>query len=148
MKNWSTVRHRLLKAGVDFHGHLGPYLVLGMRMGLKARKTLKPRGLHQLSATVWTRRSPPQSCILDGIQVSSGCTMGKRRIRLIESRATKVRFRNGTRCVQIEPSEKAVTILSQVNGRTRRSQLEEIALALYGMSDRELLNISFPVKST
>lgn len=62
---------------------------------------LGPKRLHEMSATVWTRNSLPQSCVLDGIQVSSGCTFGKRNITVKESaqERTRVEFRKGGRTI-------------------------------------------------
>jgi formylmethanofuran dehydrogenase subunit E len=136
-----TSLHQLLESGVVFHGHLGPYLVLGLRMGRHAVRKLRPKRLHEMSATIWTRNLPPQSCVLDGIQVSSGCTFGKRNISVKESNRTKAEFRKGHRIIAIEPTEKAATILSTVTAVSPHSKLREIALTLYRMPDRELLNI-------
>jgi formylmethanofuran dehydrogenase subunit E len=133
---------QLLESGVDFHGHLGPYLVLGLRMGRHAVRKLRPKRLHEMSAIVWTRNLPPQSCVLDGIQISSGCTFGKRNISVKESNRTRAEFRKGRRTVAIEPTQKAATILSRVSAVSPHSELREIALTLYRMPDRELLSIT------
>jgi formylmethanofuran dehydrogenase subunit E len=62
-----------LKALSQFHGHLGPYVVIGYRMGLLAKAELQGR----LTAKVLSGLRPPLSCLADGIQFSSGCTLGK-----------------------------------------------------------------------
>ena len=138
----SSSKQDLLRTGIDFHGHLGPYLVFGLRMGTIAVQQLKPKHIHELSVTVWTRVSPPQSCVLDGIQVSSGCTLGKGNIRVKESQRTKAEFRIGNYTLVIEPSEKAQAMLSRVSRRSPQLEVQKIALALYRMPDRELFNIS------
>jgi len=62
----------LLERASAFHGHLGPFLATGVRMGRLA--------LHLLGqlASVHTETglTPPLSCIVDGLQVSTGCTVG------------------------------------------------------------------------
>jgi formylmethanofuran dehydrogenase subunit E len=131
----------LLRAGVRFHGHLGPYLVLGLRMGTVAVRKLKPKRLHEVSAIVWTKTSPPQSCVLDGIQVSTGCTLGKGNIRAKDARHTKARFRTGGRTVAIEPTRKALSLLSRVSAGSPQTELQEIALELNRMTDAELFTI-------
>jgi formylmethanofuran dehydrogenase subunit E len=130
---------QLLESGVSFHGHLGPYLVLGLRMGREAVRKLRPKRLHEMSVTVWTGNFPPQSCVVDGIQVASGCTFGKRNITVKKSNITKARFRKGRRTITIAPTKKAVSILSRVSSH---SKIREISLALYRMPNRELLNIT------
>jgi len=75
----------LLEKAVDFHGHLGPFLVLGIRMGVIARSLLKPRNESGLTAVMFVKADPPASCVVDGVQVSSGCTLGKGTIRVSEA---------------------------------------------------------------
>jgi len=72
----------MLPKAVSFHGHLGPYLVLGMRMGLLARSFLKPKNQDDLKAVIEVKLTPPMSCVIDGVQVASGCTLGKATIQL------------------------------------------------------------------
>ncbi len=67
----------LIERGTVFHGHLGPFLVLGIRMGLLALKDLGSSGHKDVEALVKTGTTPPISCLVDGIQISTGCTMGK-----------------------------------------------------------------------
>ena len=66
----------------SFHGHLGPYVVLGYRMGQLALKELHSDGHFGLSAQVYSILAPPQSCLIDGVQLGSGCTLGKRNIQV------------------------------------------------------------------
>ena len=67
-----------------FHGHLGPYVVLGYRMGQLALKELHSDGHFGLSAEVHSILAPPHSCLIDGVQLGSGCTLGKRNIQIEE----------------------------------------------------------------
>ena len=70
---------RYIKA---FHGHLGPYLVLGYRMGRQALAELDSPGHFGVSVVVHSALEPPRSCLIDGIQLGSGCTLGKRNIEV------------------------------------------------------------------
>jgi formylmethanofuran dehydrogenase subunit E len=140
MKNRSRLTD-LLRIAVGFHGHLGPFLVLGLRMGILARRLLKPRGVHGLSAMVWTRRGPPQSCVIDGIQISSGCTMGKGNIKVKNARHVKVKFQKGKRSVVIRPKEAIEKLLSGLPSRTTQQKLKHLALQLYSLPDRDLLEV-------
>jgi formylmethanofuran dehydrogenase subunit E len=134
----TSKKKRLLESAVEFHGHLGPYLILGLRMGLSAVRILKPKRLHELHATVWTKKSPPESCVIDGIQMSSGCTLGKGNIRVLTSRPTKAIFRKGKRTLVLEPTANTSKLLSNVAGQTP-GKIKEIATALYRLPDHELL---------
>ena len=72
-----------VKEAVDFHGHLGPFLVLGVRMGLIGlREVQVEKGNSKLQATVILEHEVPLSCTIDGIQVTTGCTIGNGRLGL------------------------------------------------------------------
>lgn len=58
-----------------FHGHLGIYVTLGLRMGAIGRRTFG--NYKGLRATVRTVPKPPMMCVVDGVQFASACTMGK-----------------------------------------------------------------------
>ena len=63
-----------------FHGHLGVYVTLGLRMGAIGKRHF---GHYKgLRAFVESKPEPPMRCVLDGVQFSSGCTMGKGNIAL------------------------------------------------------------------
>jgi hypothetical protein len=66
----------------SFHGHLGPYVVLGYRMGLLARKVTGTAGYFDIEARPSTRGKPPESCFVDGIQLGTGATTGKGNLKV------------------------------------------------------------------
>ncbi|RLE57417.1 MAG: hypothetical protein DRJ40_03685 [Thermoprotei archaeon] len=65
-----------------FHGHLGPFLALGYVAGRFCVEVLKPETEHDLEAVVKVPLRTPYTCILDGIQCSTKCTLGKGNIRV------------------------------------------------------------------
>jgi formylmethanofuran dehydrogenase subunit E len=75
-----------------FHGHLGPWLVLGLRAGLYARRHLLDDPFR-LEAVVRCPGRRPFTCFIDGVQCGSGCTLGKGNIRHVPSRSVGVTFR-------------------------------------------------------
>jgi len=82
--------HRLRQ----FHGHIGPYAVLGYRLGgwlLRRLGCGKYFGAH---ITVNGPGVTPFTCLLDGLQMSTGHTLGKRNLELVTgaSRAPDVLF--------------------------------------------------------
>jgi hypothetical protein len=84
-------RAKLEQAAV-FHGHLGPWLALGLRAGTHARRTFKVSPF-ELTAKVHCPERPPYSCFIDGVQFGSGCTMGKGNICHIVAPGCRVEFR-------------------------------------------------------
>ncbi|MGQ9677899.1 MAG: formylmethanofuran dehydrogenase subunit E family protein [bacterium] len=69
-----------LKQAERFHGHLGPWLILGLRAGRNARRRLRASPF-ELVALVESPAKPPVSCFIDGVQLGAGCTMGKGNIK-------------------------------------------------------------------
>jgi len=73
----------ILNKAEEFHGHLGPFLVLGVRMGLIGVRELETKGNNdELHVTVMVKDFPPFSCVIDGIQVATKCTIGNKKLRL------------------------------------------------------------------
>jgi formylmethanofuran dehydrogenase subunit E len=77
---------------IEFHGHGGPFMVIGLKMGLLALKRLNAFGWFDLKCKVFVNWSPPDSCVIDGIQVSTGCTMGKNNIIVVEHPGVMAEF--------------------------------------------------------
>ncbi|MGB8492682.1 MAG: nucleoside hydrolase [Bacteroidales bacterium] len=69
----------------EFHGHLGVFSIVGAKMGIRARE-LFGVGADQLEVTTFAGTRPPYSCLNDGIQVSTGATLGMGTIHLAKSR--------------------------------------------------------------
>ncbi len=84
--------NELLNRGIEFHGHGGAFLVVGLRMGLAALKQLDAKGWFDLRCRVFLKLKPPDSCVVDGIQISTGCTMGKRNIEIEERDGIEARI--------------------------------------------------------
>jgi formylmethanofuran dehydrogenase subunit E len=82
----------LLNRAIEFHGHGGPFMVLGLRIGLIALKKLDAHGWFDLRCRAKLHWGPPDSCIVDGIQISSGCTTGKHNIEVEEDTGTTIEF--------------------------------------------------------
>jgi len=73
----------LLSLGIEFHGHKCPAMPMGLRTALAAMKALgvehAPDG--QLMALVEIDEDHCATCWADGVQVATGCTLGKGNIK-------------------------------------------------------------------
>ena len=74
----------------SFHGHLGPWLSLGMRVGLEAMERTAARSYFGVTVHVVCPLSPPHSCLIDGLQLSTGATSGKQNMVAAESESIEV----------------------------------------------------------
>lgn len=72
----------------EFHGHLGVFSIIGAKMGIKARELLGAER-DQAEVTTFAGAKPPYSCLNDGIQVSTGATLGMGTIHLAADAVTR-----------------------------------------------------------
>ncbi len=88
-----------LEALQRFHGHLGVYVTLGLRMGAIGKRTF---GHYKgLTARVTSAPKPPMLCVVDGVQFSSACTMGKGNISVLPGSEPAVTFEKEGRRLSI-----------------------------------------------
>ena len=126
-----------------FHGHMGVYVALGLRMGAIGKRTF---GHYKgLTAIVRSDRNPPMRCVVDGVQFSSGCTLGKGNIAFGTGENPEVLFsKEGRRLrVALKPGWRA-----RIDGEMSKEQEVEQALFYYNLPEADLFDISGPEPST
>jgi len=133
----SPLTKRLLEEGVKFHGHLGPFLILGLKAGLFANNTLG-KDCFKTYVTVETDPFPPFSCVADGIQVATGCTMGKRNIELKEGEGLSVTFTKEKERLEMHLKEEVLKDLMNLN---TKEESEQKAISLINRSIHELFEV-------
>ena len=134
-----------MEKAVDFHGHLGPFLVVGVRMGIIGLKQLEARqGDTALRATVSLKRSVPFSCVIDGIQVTTKCTIGNAKLKIRNSPkeiSTTLEILGGKRVtVTVNPARLA-ELRRSLPKTVASDQLEEIARVIASMPEEDLFII-------
>ena len=71
-----------------FHGHIGIYSMLGVKMGLYVKDIFNADGLTgHIGIVAYTGSVPPVSCLLDGLQASTGSTLGHGLIKVADTPA-------------------------------------------------------------
>ena len=122
-----------------FHGHLGPYAIIGYKMGEIANKKLGSDPFSK-KAVVWTGTTPPLSCIIDGLQMSSGCTLGKGNILVHQDDSPKVQFtnKNGKKIEIILKS----SIKQEIDTTVTEENIVSFSEKFYHRTDQELFDIS------
>lgn len=131
----------LIKDAVKLHGHLGPFLVIGVRMGSFAERTLNldAVGKRELRVSVRIPFFTPFSCALDGIQVTTNCTIGNQKLRVEKSRKKIVaRFElqgsDRVLCISVNPKVVKELVDEISNGVTN----EELAGRIVSMPEQQL----------
>jgi len=131
----------ILDKAADFHGHLGPFLVIGVRMGLIGVRELGVKGNdEQLRVTAMTKDFTPFSCVIDGIQVATKCTIGNKKLRVKNSSGIAARFElQNRRCVSVAVNPVAFNKLkNDLPENVSSEELRELAQLVVSMPEEEL----------
>ncbi len=134
----------LIEYARKLHGHVGPFLVIGLKMGAAAKKALKISDTEctHLTAEVTVPLHPPFSCLLDGIQVSTTCTIGNQRLQVKNSKTIQATFtrQKDAKKVKITLTQ---NLSEQLEQKQKQNQLtEELALEIADMPENQLFNIT------
>jgi formylmethanofuran dehydrogenase subunit E len=134
----------LIENAVKLHGHLGPFLVMGVRMGEIAGKhlDLDCKNSCKLQTSIRTPLFTPFSCVIDGIQASTGCTVGNQKLR-IEKSTKKI-----TAIFKLQGSDKTMKISvnteiaeTLIVKMARGVSVEQLAMEIAEMQEEQLFVI-------
>lgn len=128
-----------LKKIEEFHGHLGPYVVVGYRMGRIANKELGSDPFSK-KVVVCTGTKPPLSCLIDGIQMSSGCTTGKGNLEIKNEYVAKAIFsKNSGKGIEIILKE---NVKNEIDTTVTEENIISYSEKLFEKTDQELFEIN------
>ena len=132
------VLNQELKNIEQFHGHIGPYAVIGYRMGKIANEKLGTDPFNK-KAQVWTSNEPPMSCVIDGIQMSSGCTTGKGNLKIQSGKTPRVLFlTNEGKQIEIHLLE---SVKNEIDNKVTEQNIISFSEELFQRPDKELFEI-------
>ncbi len=115
----------ILERLTDFHGHLGPYLVAGWRMGKIANRELGENPF-EMKVRVKTGIGPPLSCLIDGIQFSTGCTLGKGNIEVSDEGKPEAVFSKEEKSATLTLREEVWNKIDEVSENEMKHLSKEI----------------------
>jgi formylmethanofuran dehydrogenase subunit E len=126
------------------HGHVGPWNVLGWRMGKAALRELNATwGQHELDVICHIPMQTPYSCLADGLVVGTGNSIGRLDLRLAEVMVlpeihVSVRRKDGTGpVVLLKPNLK---YLERIRSQSE-DQLETLARECGQLPEKELFEV-------
>jgi formylmethanofuran dehydrogenase subunit E len=131
----------LIENAAKLHGHLGPFLVIGVRMGDLAKRFLEvnEKSSRRIEANIQTPLSTPFSCVIDGIQASTSCTVGNRKLK-IENSTKEI-----TACFKLQNSKKIIRISvnpiiaeTLVSEMSKGANAEQLAAKIALMQEEQL----------
>jgi len=134
----------IIDKAADFHGHLGPFLVLGVRMGLIGVRELGVKGNEEeLRVTVMSKYSVPFSCVIDGIQVATKCTIGNKKLRVKNFSGIAAKFElQNRRCVSVAVNPVVFKKLKKdLPEKASSEKLQEFVQFVVSMPEEELFMV-------
>lgn len=124
-----------LKALKNFHGHLGPFVVVGLKIGKLANKLIgKGKGIN---AFVETGLKPPLSCIIDGIQFTTSCTLGKNNIKVFNRNNAIAIFKKENFKLKVKLRDE---IREKIEKEMKKEDEEKQSLFIYNLGNEELFD--------
>lgn len=135
----------ILKKAAEFHGHLGPFLVIGVRMGLIGVRELKAKeNDNKLRVTAMLTYHVPFSCVIDGIQVATKCTIGNQKLKLIDSPEIAAEFELQQRekvTVTVNPTTFSRLKNRLLSENVSQEETQKLASMIASMPEEELFTI-------
>jgi formylmethanofuran dehydrogenase subunit E len=138
-RDWSE---EILDRAVEFHGHGGPFMVVGIRMGLLALERLDAHGWFDLRCVVRLRWAPPDSCVIDGIQSSSGCTMGKHNIEVEERDGIAAAFSKGEERLEVHLRPEVLDRVRRVTESGGEDEVRSLISWLTEAKDADIFEVT------
>lgn len=141
MSNKEDELIKAIKNAEKLHGHLGPFLVIGVRMGniAKGILDLNREKNTRLQATVKIPFLTPFSCVLDGIQATTQCTVGNQKLRIENSQREIIaafKLQNSDRALRISVNLKIIDEL--MDRISEGASNEELAWEIANMPESRL----------
>ena len=135
------MRRITINEAEEFHGHLGPYLILGILAGELAIKILKCKRYFGLDVLVQGANKKPKSCLIDGLQLSTGATYGKGNIKKIAGNNIVISFQNlkNNKKVKISLKEALIRRLDVLKGHAAS---EGLAKELYNADSLDIFGLT------
>lgn len=76
IEKYGNIEWKAITMTNEIHGHTGIYSIIGAKMGVRACEYFNV-GVNNLKVTTFVGYNPPLSCLNDGIQISTGATIGQ-----------------------------------------------------------------------
>ena len=140
---------------VQFHGHLGPSVVAGARMGMIGLRAVEAKGFFDVEVTCeGPFARPPQACFLDGVQVATGATLGKRTINWVQADQIVVRVKNTRtgKAAELRPTPELIALLGSLKFQPKSSggqgvghgdeAMEATARKIAAMPEKEIARVT------
>ena len=84
LKNYGAIEWKAICMTNEIHGHTGIYSIIGAKAGIRAMDYFNV-GVNNLIIKTYSGHKPPLSCFNDGVQISTGATIGQGLIEISDT---------------------------------------------------------------
>ncbi|MEA3479293.1 MAG: formylmethanofuran dehydrogenase subunit E family protein, partial [Bacteroidota bacterium] len=84
IERFGLIEWKAISMTNEIHGHTGIYSIIGAKMGIRAMEYFNV-GVNNLEVKTFAGNIPPLSCFNDGVQISTGATIGQGLITISDS---------------------------------------------------------------
>jgi len=104
-------------------------------MGRLARERFEGK----MTAVVFTGKHPPMSCLIDGVQFTTGCTLGKNNIVVRDGDLPAVHFIDSSKTLEIRllDSERA-----RIDGIMTKHNEEQLSVEILNAEEQDLFLVT------
>ena len=135
---------RELEEASRFHTHLGPYLVVGLRMGKVVTREFGDEPFtYRIRAH--TGKVPPYSCSVDGMQLATPCTTGNGCLEVTDERLMTLEAIRDDAVLRVELRRE---VYDRIENECSEDDQDEFSMWIWNMSDEELLNVTIERQGT
>lgn len=83
----AETKEEWIALGTRIHGAFGPFIPVGIRIGLDAMDKLKPQGPREITVTYYNGTKPPCPCVADGVMLATHTSPGQDSLQISAEKA-------------------------------------------------------------
>ncbi len=136
---YESALDRILEEASILHSHVGPFLALGVKAGLRAIEVLGYEPFKMRAKLILMEKRVPYTCFADGIQFITGCTLGKGNIEIVEGNDFKAIFILKPKVLELKIKSEVLNELENCKNKLEAEAKKIMKASLYEFFEEKLL---------
>ncbi len=136
---YESALDRILEEASILHSHVGPFLALGVKAGLRAIEVLGYEPFKMRAKLILVEKRVPYTCFADGVQFITGCTLGKGNIEIVEGNDFKAVFILKPKVLELKIKSEVLNELENCKNELEAEARKIMKASLYEFFEEKLL---------
>ena len=136
---YESALDRILEEASILHSHVGPFLALGVKAGLRAIEVLGYEPFKMRAKLILMEKRVPYTCFADGMQFITGCTLGKGNIEIVEGNDFKAIFILKPKVLELKIKSEVLNELENCKNKLEAEAKKIMKASLYEFFEEKLL---------